>query len=218
MKKGLMSILVCMLMFSLIIPVTSVGAEAEQGMVFKPVKFLLFNQDGSVTEETTVLSGEETLDVWSILSKLVERIHSAKDYNGVMQTLKDFREKQNNRFIQMLVNALMKRKPSMDKLFIVSYGSGYRFNPFKTSEFAVKKRFAFWHYSSKSPISYSSKTVMVDPYPFQMKVLNGWQLGMMRGFSGVYVYMPDTTSGRYNTFFVGFAAHARGMDLITLLS
>ena len=218
MKKKLMGLLVCMLLISTVLPVASVGGRAAQNMDVKPVKLLLFDQDGSVTQEIMTLSGKETFNVWSILSKLVEKIQSAKDYNGVIQTLKNLREKQNNRFIQLLTDALMKRKPSMKKLFIVSYGSGYRFNPLKTSEFAVKKRFAFWHYSGKSPISSSSRTVMMDPYPFQMKVLNGWQLGIMRGFSGVYVYMPDTTSSRYNTFFIGFASHARGMDIATLLS
>jgi hypothetical protein len=57
------------------------------------------------------------------------------------------------------------------------------------------------------------KTIIVAPYLFNVKTLIGRQIGMIRGFTGLYITQYSSIAEKEYTYFMGHARRAMGIDL-----
>jgi hypothetical protein len=98
--------------------------------------------------------------------------------------------------------------------YVLSFGMGYKFNPFKNNDFSYRKRLSFWHYSSSSIASIPSKTIIVRPLGKDVEVLYGNQIGLMSKFIGIYIYIARKYPQQSISFFVGGAKFIKGYDFL----
>lgn len=118
------------------------------------------------------------------------------------------------------INALLERfnlgklKDSSKYYFVFSYGSYNRWNPRKENEIALfKQRFDFWRYSGKSKI-FKGRTLIVERHPFGIKQrVIGSQIGVMRGFRGLYIDRESKLTGNSYNLFIGRANRIRAFDI-----
>jgi hypothetical protein len=135
----------------------------------------------------------------------MENIESACSYSEIIDAIDKL--KINRPIFRLIVNILTliqsinKLRPLKKRVFIISCGSS-DLPSLKPSKVKLLLPFSAWYYSN--PLS---KTIIVDPFPFSVKVLTGRQLGVMRRFIGVHMHVAS-----YSIFF-GHAARVRGFDL-----
>ena len=107
--------------------------------------------------------------------------------------------------------------PLGKRVFVVSFGRNNIFNPLRSFQINLfRPATLFWYYAGTSERIITDKTIIIDPYPLNFKVIDGRQIGMMRRFVGVYIYKPSSESGGSFTFFIGYAARVLGVDLSPL--
>ena len=99
------------------------------------------------------------------------------------------------------------------KYFVFSYGSYNRLNPRKENEIALfKQRFSFWRYSGKSRI-FKGRTLIIERQPFGIKQrVIGSQIGVMRGFRGLYIDRESKLTGNSYNLFIGRVNRIRAFD------
>jgi hypothetical protein len=205
------------------------------GLAFSPV----------TTAEPTQnirLAAQEFKELDEVLSDLVDKIAEAHDYDEVLEILNDFKNNCDrfpnlknllekiidliNKILNLLNFELVKIKDRYylyplckDYKFIISYGTYNRLNPFKDNEInIVKPGFTMWRYHGKQGIlnKNSGRTVIIDRHPFNIKRLSGTQVGLMKGFTGVYFDIESERTGKTYTFFMGRAVRAFGIELMPL--
>ena len=174
-----------------------------------PVQIASVTTKGVVKTETIFLTEKELLNFKESLSVLTEQIQSTKNLNLENIVDKLFGDKYP--VLYSFFKTLLKIRLSRTKVFVVSQGSGFNFNPFAQNELKMKKKFVFWHYS---PDQLSvDKTVILQPLTQKMKVLTGRQIGFMTEFTGVYIFDARSYPEMSHTFFMGVAKHATGIQL-----
>ena len=101
--------------------------------------------------------------------------------------------------------------------FVISYGAYHRLNPRKENSINFfKERFSLWRYSDTSRLL-KGKTLIVERQPFGIhQKMAGPQIGVMRGFRGMYLDLESKLTGNSYVFFLGGARQIRAFDLTPL--
>ena len=97
---------------------------------------------------------------------------------------------------------------------VISYGVYKRHNPFKENTITrLKPGLSMWRYSDAS-ILIKGKTLVLERKPFgiHQKII-GPQIGLMRGFKGIYLDHESKITGDSYVFFIGHAHRIRVFDL-----
>ena len=180
-----------------------------------------FSSNGEVT--TFRLTQDELAVLDSALTELSEKLYSAgslQEFNNIfnefikgygrypviVSLMKLFMK------VTTLNGNLYRLTPFRQKAFIMSWGFSNKMNPLKETEVNLFRPLTFWYYTGRSKYIMNSRTIIVDPYPFNTKMMDGRQIGLMRNFVGVYIY-GRTLGDKDFTFILGHAAGIMGMDM-----
>lgn len=101
--------------------------------------------------------------------------------------------------------------------FVISYGAYHRLNPRKENSVDLfKEGFSMWRYSDTARLL-KGKTLILERHPFGIhQRMMGPQLGIMRGFRGIYLDIESKLTGNSYVFFIGGARRIRAFDLTPL--
>jgi len=176
-----------------------------------------FSDEDVITDLGSILFSDEdrnyTLENLDLLMVALEHATSYDDALNIFQNFLGISSKDNSVF-QELFNGFYEMMPYAKRSIIVSHGHSLTLNPLRNSQInLLRPSMMFWHYSGVSQHMLKDKTIIVDPYPFKVKVIDGRQIGFMRRFIGVYTYLPGDTFEDSSSFFVGYVYKAIGIDL-----
>lgn len=98
--------------------------------------------------------------------------------------------------------------------FVISYGVYHRLNPRKENSVdRIKAGLSIWHYSDASKIV-KGRTLILKLQPFGThQRMVGPQLGLMKGFKGIYLDVESKLTGKAYVFFMGRVDRIRVFDL-----
>ncbi|MEM0492344.1 MAG: hypothetical protein QXS02_00060 [Candidatus Thermoplasmatota archaeon] len=163
------------------------------------------------------LSTDEVITVSNSLPDLISNLESETTYRGFLRSLVDFSDKSDDetgvmRYILDLLDEASSANLREKRVFIISYGRTKLKNPIRGFQVnLLRPSIIFWYYPGLK-LLLRDKTMIVDPNPFHIRVVDGKQIGLMQGFIGVYIYIPDSSG--YNTvFFMGYARRVLALDL-----
>jgi hypothetical protein len=101
--------------------------------------------------------------------------------------------------------------------FVISYGTYDRLNPIKENSVErFKKGLSLWRYSDSSMLV-NGRTLILERQPFGIhQRMTGPQLGLMKGFRGIYLDIESKLTGSSYVFFMGRVDRIRAFDLTPL--
>ena len=115
-----------------------------------------------------------------------------------------------------LLDRMMDRVPSCARpdYLVISYGVYHRLNPLKDNTIIrFKPGLSMWRYSDTS-ILIKGRTLVLERKPFGIhQKMTGPQLGLMKGFKGIYIDHESKLTGDSYVFFIGHAHRIRVFDL-----
>jgi hypothetical protein len=215
-KKGKMFVISIIFLFIglAIGPITAQeipSKENNNGTIL--IEYLVFKPDGSISTEVQRLSEEELNELLVILSDFMETIQSKTDREEVINYFKSLIEKSDYPILSILLKSLKDVEPALyrSRLFVISHGHGYKIHFLIKHKLKIYKLLTMWHYSSRGVIP--GQTFIFRPYPFDIKVLSGPQIGMMTRFMGIYLHIGRRLPQQSYTFFIGIATNANGIRL-----
>ena len=187
-------------------------------------EFGLIGEDGKISFETIKLSAERIREVEGLLVQLMEKMQSADNYDQLINIVNSYKMEWCRFPFLTLLLALIQRflkithnlnqlRPLRRDAFIMGWGFGQKFNPFKENKIKLLVPIKLWYYTGRGPLYINSRTLIVDPYPFSIKSLTGRQVGYMRNFVGIYIYRHNTLTDKTYSFMLGRAGSVRGFDL-----
>ena len=164
------------------------------------------------------LSEEELDTFFSKLSEFTDQLGSEQSYLSLLRVFTQFFDNTDGDSIleQQLFQTIGDLHLNLigKRVFVISFGHGIQLNPLRKSQINVlRPSYLFWFYPGVSHKLFADKTLIIDPSPFHVKVLDGGQIGIMRRFVGIYIFIPGTTSRESTIFFMGYAYKALGLDL-----
>jgi len=97
---------------------------------------------------------------------------------------------------------------------VISYGVYKRHNPFKENTITrLKPGLSTWHYSTGT-LLHRCRTLVLERKPFGIhQSIAGPQIGLMRGFKGIYLDHESKLTGDSYIFFIGHAHRIRVFDI-----
>jgi hypothetical protein len=201
--------------------ISSVNADENLNRVKKhetvTLGYITSKPDGSITKEKVELSKDELNDLKETLSVFIEAIQTKIEYDEITEIFNRLTKDKSLPLIDTIKNIIQNiienivNKTSHWRRLVISHGNCFKLNLFQNSDFSFYKRFAFWRYSPKKEI-FPSKTLIYYP-PLNIKVLQGWQLGLMTKFIGIHIYIADKLPEQSYTFFFGTARYISGIQL-----
>ncbi len=104
-------------------------------------------------------------------------------------------------------------RPVRKNVFIMSWGFTNKFLALGKNKLNIARPLTGWYYSGRSNFVLNSRTIILDPYPFGIKMFTGRQIGLMSDFFGLYIHRSGSITDKAITLFFGFAKVVRGFDL-----
>jgi hypothetical protein len=100
---------------------------------------------------------------------------------------------------------------------VISFGAYNRLNPRKENSIdRFKEGLSMWRYSDTSKLL-KGRTLILERQPFGIhQKMIGPQLGLMKGFRGIYLDIESKLTGNAYVFFMGRADRIRTFDLTPL--
>jgi len=210
--KKIMAIYVLLLLIVIPRGIAEAGATNDtiQNNESTSVFLTSFLTDGSSTTEKILVSEEEVIELKHTFSNLIQSALAVKSLQG-LKNLIDRLINNNNPIISAIFKPFSKFRPLLNRGFVISFGHGFKFNPFKNN-LKIRKKIDFWHYSSGKLIK--DRTIIFKPLALKIKVLTGLQFGFMTRFTGIYVFIPRKLPEKGYTFFMGTARHINGLQVL----
>ena len=214
-KKQLLSGTIIFLFIML--STSSISADIPQPLTSSTeiMEYIVVDETGPIIKEKLPLT-EENQDFTERLTNLLDQLQSAHTYTDALQTIRDLIQTSNDgSIVERLIEILSDLNPFEKRVLIASHGRTRLVNPFQKYHINFfQPANLFWCYSGATSKIIQDKTVIIDPYPlFDIKVLDGRQIGLMRRFVGIYLFIPSALSTDSNVFFIGYAYKAIGIDL-----
>jgi|GEM_PF-1066041 hypothetical protein len=167
--------------------------------------------------ESVGLNTDEVDAVTDNIPDLITQLESKSSYRDFLRTLVDFSDVSDDetgvmRYIFDLLDEHNSFNLMEKRVFIISYGKTKLQNPLKGFQVnLLRPSIILWYYPGLQFLI-KDKTIIIDPNPFNIRVLDGRQIGLMQGFIGVYIFIPGSSG--YNTvFFIGYAKRVLALDL-----
>lgn len=180
------------------------------------------NTIGGIT--SLKLSEKEFLSMEKFLPALMEEMASATSYSSLIDIIQSFIEENGRHpILTLLLSFLIKAidfnfkinqiRPVRKNVFIMSWGFTNKFLCLGKNKLNIVRPFTLWYYSGRSNYILNSRTIVLDPYPFGIKMLTGRQIGAMADFKGLYIQRSGSITDKAITFFFGYSSVVRGLDL-----
>ncbi len=101
--------------------------------------------------------------------------------------------------------------------FVISYGAYHRLNPRKENSIdRFKEGLSMWRYSDTAKLL-KGRTLILERHPFGIhQKMMGPQIGIMKGFKGIYLDIESKLTGNAYVFFLGSVRRIHAFDLTPL--
>ena len=197
--------------------ITAANSQKEENDNIN-IEYSILTMDGTQINKDITINKDE-LEVFNeIIPKIFDTIIQ-KNENDINKILEDLKTKYGQNGLLSIISTIAGLRPLQKRVFIISNGYGTKFDLHLRSDFSIRKRFTIWHYIGNTDLTKSSTTVIIDPIPNInlkfIKVLSGWQIGIMSKFTGVYIRIPGKIQEQIQsqTFFFGYAVKVLPIDL-----
>jgi hypothetical protein len=212
--KGILAIGVILLFLGLAFsPVTAQTAVKDQ---------LEVNAMGGIKQMQ--LSEKDMTTMEKFLPTLIEKMASATSIPSLIDIIQSFiAENGRHPILIVLLQIIIKTinfnfkisqlRPLRKNVFIMSWGFTNKFLSLGKNKINIARPLTGWYYSGRSNVVLNSRTILMDPYPFGIKMFTGRQIGLMSDFVGFYIHRSGSIADKAITFFFGFAKVVRGFDL-----
>lgn len=158
------------------------------------------------------------------LPTLIEKMASATSYSSLIDIIQSFiAENGRHPILTVLLSLLIKSinfnfklnqlRPLRRNVFIMSWGFTHKFLSLGKNKLNIARPLTAWYYSGRSNLVLNSRTIILDPIPFGIKMYTGRQIGLMSDFVGLYIHRSGSIADKAITFFFGYAKVVRGLDL-----
>jgi len=170
------------------------------------------------------LSEKDLITMEKFLPALTEKMQTATSYSELLNTVQSFIKEYGRHPILMFLNILLMKAMHFNyqfnqfravrrNAFVMSWGFTNKLLPVENNKLNMVRSMTGWYYSGRSNVVLNSRTIIIDPYPFSIKILTGRQIGLMANFIGLYIHRSGGISDKAMTFFFGYAQTIRGFDL-----
>jgi hypothetical protein len=212
--KGILAVGVILLFLGLAVsPVTAQTAVKDQ---------LEVNTIGGIKQMQLSIKDMTTME--KFLPALIEKMASATSLPSLIDIIQSFiAENGRHPVLILLLEILIKTidfnfkinqlRPLRKNVFIMSWGFTHKLLSLGKNKINIARPLTGWYYSGRSNVVLNSRTIILDPYPFGIKMLTGRQIGLMSDFVGLYIHRSGSIGDKAITFFFGFAKVIRGLDL-----
>lgn len=158
------------------------------------------------------------------LPALIDKMASATSYSSLIDIIQSFIAENGRHPILILLLQILtgsiglnfklnQLRPVRKKVFIMSWGFTNKFLSLGKNKLNIARPLTGWFYSGRSNFILNSRTIILDPYPFGIKMFTGRQIGLMSDFLGLYIHRSGSITDKAITFFFGYAKVVRGFDL-----
>lgn len=199
------------------------------GVTFNPVTAQTVMDDqlkANYTEtiEQLQLTKTEIASMQQFLPSLMEKMSVATSYANLVDTIQSFiAENGRHPVLVFLLSLVIKGidfnykinqlRPLRKNVFIMSWGFTNKFLSLGKNKLNIVRPYTLWFYSGRSNLVLNSRTIIIDPYPFGIKMYTGRQIGFMTDFKGLYIHRSGSIADKAITMFMGFSSTVRGLDL-----
>ena len=173
------------------------------------VQYTFFDQNGSIIERLFNISWEDLKNLNNSFSDIINKTLSG-NFTNITEAIKDFYD--NHTWLKRWFR-LQSLRPLEKRVFIVSSGYGKRIDIRPFASMSIYKPLTFWLYFGKSNYTNRSKTVIIDPILPKIRILKGFQFGMMRRFVGIYIRVSGSPFQKDHIFFIGYAYKVRALAM-----
>jgi hypothetical protein len=199
------------------------------GLAFNPATAQVTMKDQlevSTTSGVTPLqlTDKDLTSMEKFMPALLDKISTAKSYPQLLTIIQSAIQEHGRQpvlvfILKMVIKAIdfnfkfNQLRPVRKTAFILSWGFTNKFIASKKNKINVLRPITGWFYSGRSNVILNSRTIILDPYPFSIKMLTGRQVGLMSNFVGLYIHRSGSIADKAMTFFFGWASTIRGIDL-----
>lgn len=170
------------------------------------------------------LTRDELLSMQKFLPNLIEKISMASSRANLVDIVQSFiAENGRHPVLVFLLNLFVKGidfnfkinqlRPLRKNVLIMSWGFTNKFLSLGKNKINLVRPCTLWFYSGRSNLVLNSRTIIIDPYPFGIKMITGRQVGLMSDFKGLYIHRSGSIADKAITMFFGFTSAVRGFDL-----
>ncbi len=171
------------------------------------------------------LSERDLNSIQKVMPTLLDRMSKATSYSEVMTTLTSaLAEFGRMPGLVLILTLIIKAinfnfkinqlRPLRKAAFVMSWGFSNKFLSLGKDKMNILRPITWWYYSGKSNFIVNSRTIILDPYPFSIKMITGRQMGLMTNFGGIYIHRANAfLAEKAITFFFGVTGTVRGFDL-----
>jgi hypothetical protein len=170
------------------------------------------------------LTNDEITSMQKFLPELIEKISAATSRKNLVDIVQSFiAENGRHPVLVLLLKLVIKGidfnykisqlRPLRKNVLILSWGFTNKFLSLGKNKLNIVRPYTLWFYSGRSNLVLNSRTIIIDPYPFGIKMFTGRQIGFMTDFKGLYIHRSGSIADKAITMFFGFTSTVRGLDL-----
>lgn len=181
------------------------------------VELTTIAENGQLIKESMVLTQEEIQILQFRLNWLMDLLKNQVDMNGILDLLLRFLNMDDYPILSRIISRILDSDLLMKGSLVFSEGWSLTLNPFNDGDISFMKPLTFWKYQDSSQMfQVPSMTTIIDMDPFELKSIQGNQLGFMFRFKGIYLEITQPLPQQSFTFFLGISRHAAAIELPTL--
>lgn len=195
------------------------------GLALQPATAVQTN-DGTFMSNLK-MTRQELQELDQFLPELVNQMEKAESFPELLSIATGFtKEYGRHPLLMALIQFIVKIldvasnfnlfRPLRKDAFVLSWGFGPKFIPLRENKAQLFRPITGWYYSGRSNLLINSNTLIIDPYPFNLKTIKGRQIGLMTNFVGLYIYRHSSITEHSYTFFFGKTSTIRGFDFSPL--
>lgn len=213
-KKG-MIIAVAALFVSLSVAPAITAKETKNPTY--AVELTTIAENGQLIKETMVLSDMEIQELKLQLNWLIDLLKNQVDMEGVLNLLLQFLNMDEYPILSKIIQRILGSDLLLKGNLVFSEGWSLTLNPFNDGGVSFMKPLTFWKYQDSSDMfQIPSMTTIIDLNPFELKTIEGNQLGFMFRFKGIYLEITQPLPQQSFTFFLGVSRFAGAIELPTI--
>jgi len=206
----------------LLLPATSAINQTNNNDQKTDLQLSFFNNDRLTNIKSITLNKDDVNLFEDLIDEIIDKLESMENYDIkeiIEQLIENIKNSKLVQKLKSLLESIKNFKPLQKGVFVISNGYGSKINLFSKRDISLRKNILMWHYLGNTNKLMKSRTVIIDPVPdSQMKftkILNGWQVGLVNKFTGLYIRLPGSIVNQKecHTFFIGYASKIRSIDL-----
>ena len=212
-RKNAMILAIAALFLSLSMA-PAITAEKKSNDIPYAVELTSVAENGLLEKETLYLTEEEVGVLQTRLSRLLDLLKDQTDLDGILELLLKFLNMDDYPILSRIISRIFDSELLLKGKLIFSEGWSLTFNPFNDGDISFMKPITFWKYQDGSDMfQIPSMTTIIDLNPFELKSIEGNQLGFMFRFKGIYIQITQPLPQQSFTFFLGVSRQAAAIEL-----